>query len=68
MPTADTFETHVDRDETQLVQFPEAYEPAAGSVKWAAFLRDAFICSLGAYGGPEAHMGVFMENRCADAQ
>ncbi len=61
MPKADTFETHVDRDETQLVQFPEAYEPDAGSVKWGTFLRDVFICSLGAYGGPEAHMGVFID-------
>jgi chromate transport protein ChrA len=25
------------------------------------FLRDVFICSLGAYGGPEAHMGVFVD-------
>jgi len=24
-------------------------------------LRDVFICSLGAYGGPEAHMGVFVD-------
>lgn len=23
-------------------------------VKWRSFLRDALICSLGAYGGPEA--------------
>ena len=26
-----------------------------------SFLKDVLICSLGAYGGPEAHMGVFME-------
>ncbi|ABR47768.1 chromate transporter, chromate ion transporter (CHR) family [Alkaliphilus metalliredigens QYMF] len=25
------------------------------------FLKDVFICSLGAYGGPEAHYGVFTE-------
>lgn len=25
------------------------------------FLKDVFICSLGAYGGPEAHMSVFMD-------
>jgi len=25
------------------------------------FLRDVLICSLGAYGGPEAHMSVFMD-------
>jgi chromate transporter len=31
------------------------------SVKWRSFLKDAFICSLGAYGGPEAHFGVFID-------
>lgn len=30
-------------------------------VPWSRFLGDAFICSLGAYGGPEAHLGVFTE-------
>lgn len=25
------------------------------------FLRDVLICSLGAYGGPEAHVGVFVD-------
>lgn len=29
--------------------------------KWGRFLKDVFICSLGAYGGPEAHYGVFTE-------
>lgn len=28
---------------------------------WPAFLRDVFVCSLGAYGGPEAHMSVFLD-------
>ncbi len=28
---------------------------------WKTFLWDVFICSLGAYGGPEAHYGVFTE-------
>lgn len=28
---------------------------------WVAFLKDVFICSLGAYGGPEAHYGVFTD-------
>lgn len=28
-------------------------------VPWSIFLRDVLICSLGAYGGPEAHYGVF---------
>lgn len=30
-------------------------------VKWSTFLKDAFVCSLGAYGGPEAHIGVFLD-------
>lgn len=29
--------------------------------KWSEFLKDVFICSLGAYGGPEAHYGVFTD-------
>lgn len=28
---------------------------------WKTFLQDVFICSLGAYGGPEAHYGVFTD-------
>lgn len=31
-------------------------------VKWETFLKDVFICSLGAFGGPEAHYGVFTEH------
>jgi chromate transporter len=31
------------------------------NIKWSTFLKDVFICSLGAYGGPEAHYGVFTE-------
>lgn len=30
-------------------------------VSWRIFLKDVFICSLGAYGGPEAHYGVFTD-------
>lgn len=30
-------------------------------VRWQTFLKDVFICSLGAYGGPEAHYGVFTD-------
>lgn len=30
-------------------------------VKTTAFLADVFVCALGAYGGPEAHMGVFLD-------
>ena len=33
---------------------------ASGAVGRTRFLKDVLICSLGAYGGPEAHMGVFM--------
>ena len=29
------------------------------------FLKDVLICSLGAYGGPEAHLGVFMDQLVA---
>lgn len=31
------------------------------NVPWPIFLRDVLICSLGAYGGPEAHMSVFLD-------
>ncbi len=41
----------------------ERIEP--NSVKWRTFLRDVFICSLGAYGGPEAHMSVFVDQMVA---
>lgn len=30
-------------------------------VSWSTFLKDVFICSLGSYGGPEAHYGVFAD-------
>ncbi len=30
-------------------------------IKWTTFLKDVFICSLGAYGGPEAHYGIFTD-------
>lgn len=30
-------------------------------IAWRTFLKDVFICSLGAYGGPEAHYGVFTD-------
>lgn len=30
-------------------------------VPWRIFLKDVFVCSLGAYGGPEAHYGVFTD-------
>ena len=31
------------------------------SLLWRSFLKDVLICSLGAYGGPEAHYGVFTD-------
>lgn len=31
------------------------------TIRWPAFLRDVLVCSLGAYGGPEAHFGVFLD-------
>lgn len=31
------------------------------NILWRKFLKDVFICSLGAYGGPEAHYGVFTD-------
>ncbi|MBH1940785.1 chromate efflux transporter [Mobilitalea sibirica] len=34
---------------------------AVKKVRWSTFLKDVFICSLGAYGGPEAHYGVFTD-------
>ena len=30
-------------------------------LRWRSFLKDVFICSLGSYGGPEAHYGVFTD-------
>ncbi len=30
-------------------------------VSTARFLRDVLVCSLGAYGGPESHMSVFLD-------
>lgn len=30
-------------------------------VKWRTFLKDIFICSLGAFGGPASHYGVFTD-------
>ncbi|MDD3924103.1 MAG: chromate efflux transporter [Erysipelotrichaceae bacterium] len=29
--------------------------------QWHTFLKGVLVCSLGAYGGPEAHYGVFMD-------
>jgi len=37
----------------------------AKAVRWPVFLKDVLVCSLGAYGGPEAHMSVFMDQLVA---
>ena len=29
-------------------------------IRWPGFLKDVLICSLGAYGGPESHISVFL--------
>lgn len=34
-------------------------ENISRNIKWSTFLKDVFICSLGSFGGPEAHYGVF---------
>ncbi len=39
--------------------------PESSSCTTLAFLKDVLICSLGAYGGPEAHLGVFMDQMVA---
>ena len=39
--------------------------PVSSNCTTLAFLKDVLICSLGAYGGPEAHLGVFMDQMVA---
>lgn len=34
-------------------------------IRRSAFLKDVFICALGAYGGPESHFGVFADQLVA---
>ena len=36
-------------------------EVNSNKIKWPTFLKDVLICSLGAYGGPEAHYGVLTD-------
>jgi chromate transporter len=31
------------------------------SFSWGKYLKDVFLCSLVAFGGPEAHLGVFLD-------
>jgi chromate transporter len=40
---------------------PVINEQMKNKVSRAEFLKDVLICSLGAYGGPEAHYGVFTD-------
>ena len=35
------------------------------TVGYMQFLGDVLICSLGAYGGPEAHFSVFLDHLVA---
>lgn len=39
--------------------------PMITEVKKSAFLKDVLVCSLGAYGGPEAHISVFIDQLVA---
>ena len=38
------------------------------SLSWHTFLKDVFVCSLGAYGGPEAHLGVCLDQMVTKKQ
>lgn len=38
------------------------------NVLYRQFLKDVLICSLGAYGGPEAHFGVFLDHLVSKKQ
>jgi len=38
------------------------------NVSYRQFLKDVLICSLGAYGGPEAHFGVFLDHLVSKKQ
>jgi chromate transporter len=36
-------------------------EKSEESFSWRKYLKDVFLCSLVAFGGPEAHLGVFLD-------
>ncbi len=38
------------------------------NIPYRHFLKDVLICSLGAYGGPEAHFGVFLDHLVSKKQ
>ena len=44
---------------------PSQTDTDATPVPRRVFLTDVLICSLGAYGGPETHMGVFLDQMVA---
>lgn len=41
------------------MQMKDTMQTTHATIPWSSFLKDVLICSLGAYGGPEAHFGVF---------
>jgi chromate transporter len=38
----------------------DRHESAAARAPWSGFLKEVLLCSLGAYGGPESHISVFL--------
>lgn len=44
-----------------MILIRENIQDNQNGISWRTFLKDVFICSLGAYGGPEAHYGVFTD-------
>ncbi len=47
--------------ENERTQQEFSAEAESRSLSRSAFLKDVFLCSLGAYGGPEAHMSVLLD-------
>lgn len=52
-------------EEDKALNDSESRPGQNGKVRWTTFLKDVLVCSLGAYGGPEAHMSVFMDQLVA---
>lgn len=50
---------------TQTSSESEGETRVATRLSTLAFLKDVLVCSLGAYGGPESHIGVFMSQMVA---
>jgi len=59
--------THKHTPNRPTPDVPAPLTPPQGDrkVSTGRFLKDVLICSLGAYGGPEAHLGVFMDQMVA---